>query len=411
MHFTYKKLIGNLSLISALTVPALAMAHEHYIVAPQCLLKNADSHVTRLSSKQQLVLIKTDETGLEDLIAAKASQKTKCGGFINVTHAWDKYHNKAGINSNYSTFLTNYVPTKHHNSFNTKSKYKIRYKQVVQNLLPSINPAEAWTNLTTLTAFPDRYADSDNGVAAADWFAQQMKDLATKYNRSDISVRMVKTGSYKQPSVVVKIGDSNLPGVVVGAHMDTLSQKWEKQYGIKPGADDDGSGSVTALETARTIIASGIKFKKPLYFVWYAAEEEGLIGSQYVVDDFAENKIAVDAVIHFDMTGYAYHKKKTLWLMDDYVNEDLTAFLQTLIKTYVKRSVGHSECGYACSDHASWTDAGIASAFPFETEFGHDNPYIHSSNDVMGNLSLTHIVDYVKLGVSFAVEMAEPEGN
>ena len=72
-------------------------------------------------------------------------------------------------------------------------------------------------------------------------------------------------------------GNSDEPGVVVGAHMDTLSSA----VSIKPGADDDGSGSVTVLETARSLLSSGMHFKKPLYLIWYSAEELGLIGSQF----------------------------------------------------------------------------------------------------------------------------------
>ena len=109
-----------------------------------------------------------------------------------------------------------------------------------------------------------------------------------------------------------------------------------------------------------------MKFKKPIYVIWYAAEEMGLVGSQYVVRDFKKKNIPVAAAIQFDMTGYAPRNDFTMWLMDDFVNPQLTAYMEALIKEYVKRPVQHSRCGYGCSDHASWTQGGVPAAMQLE---------------------------------------------
>lgn len=58
---------------------------------------------------------------------------------------------------------------------------------------------------------------------------------------------------------------------------------------------------MTVMESARTIIGSGTTFKHPVYFIWYSAEELGLLGSQQVVARFQEENIPVAAVMHFDM--------------------------------------------------------------------------------------------------------------
>ena len=183
-----------------------------------------------------------------------------------------------------------------------------------------------------------------------------------------------------------------------------LSSKFQDM----PGADDDGSGSVTVLETARAVLSSGMKFNKPIYFVWYSAEEMGLVGSSYVVKDFQQKKIPVDAVLQIDMTGYEHQNDPTMWLITDHVNTGLTNFIDTLIKTYVGQTVKRSSCGYACSDHASWDDAGFKAAFPFEARMNDDDPDAHTAQDTMDKLSLNHMKDYLKLAASFAVEMGEP---
>lgn len=41
---------------------------------------------------------------------------------------------------------------------------------------------------------------------------------------------------------------------------------------ITQGADDDGSGTVTILESYRALIASSFKPQRPVEFHWYSAE-------------------------------------------------------------------------------------------------------------------------------------------
>jgi len=233
-------------------------------------------------------------------------------------------------------------------------------------------------------------------------------EIAKQNNRDDITAYTIASGTL-QNSVVVKIGSSKEPGIVIGAHMDTYPAGL---FDAKPGADDDGSGCMTVMGIARTLLQSGMHFKKPIYIIWYAAEEFGLIGSKAVVNHFIAQQIPVSAVLQFDMTGYAYQNEETMWLVTDYVNPALTEYLSKLITTYVKKDVKKAvditQCGYACSDHAIWMKNKIPAAFPFETRFTQHNPTIHRSTDTMAILSSNHMADYAKLGLAFAVELAEP---
>lgn len=394
----------SLSLLAINTL-AVAASNAHLVVAPTCLIKKLPNNVTTLACTKEFVLINVNDEGIDQLIKAKADRKSLCGGFVDVTNAYDTFSAKTFSGDKAQAFLINHTKPHQQKFATNKPNYTIKHEKEVTELYSKINPTQMWDYLTTLTNFKDRYANSDTGVKAAQWFKTEIETLAKENNRNDVTVTLINTGTrYKQPSVLVKLGASNEPGVVIGAHMDTLSASWEK----KPGADDDGSGSVCVLETARTLIASGMQFKKPVYFVWYAAEEEGLVGSGYVVSEFKKKNIPIDAVMHFDLTGYAHNNEPTMWLMDDYVDQDLVTYLEKLIKTYVKQPVKHSRCGYACSDHASWTEAGFAAALPAEAAYEDSNPYMHSASDTMDKLSLSHMTDYLKLATAFAVEMAEP---
>lgn len=395
----------SLGMLSTLAFSANATTPntKHIVVAPHCLIQ-AISHFKTITTQDNLVLIEINEDGIDHLIAAKDAQSKACGGFMDVTHAWQTY-TKKGISSevNPKAFLTRYTQFK--KASLQSEPYTIRYESEVNQLLKQMNPQFLWTRLQSLSSYPDRYSRSDNGVKVANEIKAEIEALAKSNNRSDVEVYLVSTGSYKQPSVVAKIGTSKEPAVVIGAHMDTLSANG---FGNKPGADDDGSGTVTVLNVAHTLLNSDKHFKKPIYLIWYAAEEMGLVGSQYVVEDFKKKNIPVAAVMQLDMTGYSYKNDPTMWLMDDYVDTNLTAFLEKLINTYVKQPIKHSACGYACSDHATWSNNGFAAAIPFEASMNTDNPNIHTSRDTIDKLSLDHMTHFASLAIAFAVELAEP---
>ncbi len=393
--------LGFISILSA-TAYAQPVNEQFVIVAPQCLVKQTHGNLKVLSENTLLALITTNQAGLEQLITAKQHPGvTPCGGFIDVTDEWQK----TGKTRKSAAFLATYMPKP---SASLHQNYTIKYEEQVNKLLPQVSLDNMKTNLTHLSGYNDRYANSSTGVQAAEWIQAQLQVFAK--DRKDVTIYTIPTGDrYKQPSVIAKIGTGTDAGIVIGAHMDTL----QASFGKKPGADDDGSGSVTALEAARTIMTSGLTFKKPIYFMWYSAEEMGLVGSHYVVAEFKKRNIPVAGVMHFDMTGFAYQKDPAIWLMTDYVNKDLTAFVAELVKTYVKQPVNYTRCGYACSDHASWSQAGFAAVLPAEAKFENTNPAMHSANDTMKNIESTdwHMRDYAKLATAFAVEMAEPTTN
>ncbi|MEU8123717.1 M20/M25/M40 family metallo-hydrolase [Spirillospora sp. NPDC049024] len=82
--------------------------------------------------------------------------------------------------------------------------------------------------------------------------------------------------------------------VVVGAHNDSVT--------AGPGINDDGSGTATLLEMAKQINKLGSKVHNKVRFAFWGAEEEGLLGSQYYVDNLPEAERAkVALMLDFDM--------------------------------------------------------------------------------------------------------------
>ena len=84
--------------------------------------------------------------------------------------------------------------------------------------------------------------------------------------------------------------------VVVGAHLDSVPQG--------PGIQDNGSGSAAILEIAVQMALLGIEPRNKVRFAWWGAEESGLVGSQFYVDNLTKREIKDIALnLNFDMIG------------------------------------------------------------------------------------------------------------
>ena len=275
--------------------------------------------------------------------------------------------------------------------------------ELLKTLYKNIDVERISNSLDELTSFYNRAAYSDTGYQAAGHIRTWMDLLASKNELTDsqFSVSFLPTNTfYRQPSVVAVLG-KDLPGnaLVISAHLDTNGG------GRRPGADDDGSGSMVVLEAARLIANSGHEFNRPIYFIWYAAEEVGLVGSKRVVQDMKNRGVKVDSVLHFDTVGRrAVEDDPTLWLLKDYVDPNFTDYISGLIKKHIQVPVQYTTCGYACSDHASWTNGGFSSAAAFESSFDDINPYLHTANDTRDHVSLENLVNFTKLALAYAVD-------
>ena len=88
--------------------------------------------------------------------------------------------------------------------------------------------------------------------------------------------------------------------VVIGSHLDHLG---ERSGTIYPGADDDGSGTTGVLAVAQMFAKNPSRPKRSVLFVCFSAEERGLIGSRYFVDNCPIPLAAIAAELQMDMIG------------------------------------------------------------------------------------------------------------
>jgi Zn-dependent M28 family amino/carboxypeptidase len=101
------------------------------------------------------------------------------------------------------------------------------------------------------------------------------------------------------PQVIAETrgGDPNRV-VVVGAHLDSVE--------AGPGINDDGSGSAMLLAQAEELASGHYDLRNKIRFMWFGAEENGLVGSTYYAHSLSQaevDKIAV--MLDYDMLASA----------------------------------------------------------------------------------------------------------
>lgn len=113
-------------------------------------------------------------------------------------------------------------------------------------------------------------------------------------------IRMTNTsGLIKARNVL-----ATLPGtdkkdeyVVIGGHLDS----WD----LGTGAIDNGIGSFTVLDIARTFAALKVRPRRTIIFTMFMGEEQGLLGSKEMVRQWKEQGMLdkVAYMVNFDMMG------------------------------------------------------------------------------------------------------------
>lgn len=208
----------------------------------------------------------------------------------------------------------------------------------------------------------------------------------------------------RKSSNVSSSSDAGL--TILGAHLDSTHLL---PFLPAPGADDDGSGTVTILEALRGLLASGWQPETDVEWHWYSAEEGGLLGSQEVVREYVKRGTPIKAMLQQDMVAFVKQgTQERVGIVSDFTNEPLSKFVKRLVDAYLSIPYVDTKLGYAASDHGSWNKAGFPSAFAIEATYEDCNlRRIHSGNDVIDypEFSFAHLMQFVRLSSAFVVEL------
>ena len=288
---------------------------------------------------------------------------------------------------------------------------KTAHNDSVSPLLKELDKKHMIKHLETFTGFHTRYYKSDYGRQSSEWLLGQVNDTLTE---AGVGIVRHFEHSWGQNSIIATLPGKSEKTVVIGAHQDSINLFLPSLLAA-PGADDDGSGTVTILEALRVLLMDEDilhgKAENTVEFHWYSAEEGGLLGSQAIFQAYEREGRDVKAMLQQDMTGYTHAtleagEPESVGVITDYVDPGLTSFIKEVVSTYCTIPYIETKCGYACSDHASASKAGYPSAFVIESDFKYSDKKIHTTDDKMEYLDFNHMLQHARLTLGLAYELA-----
>ena len=290
-----------------------------------------------------------------------------------------------------------------------------KYNSTVRPLIKELEKENMHKHLQKFTSFHTRYYKSDYGAQSSQWLLDQVNKTLEHAGALDHGA-FVKHFEHPwgQNSIIATLPGKSKKTVVIGAHQDSINLFFPSLLAA-PGADDDGSGTVTILEALRVLLKDETIVKghqnNTVEFHWYSAEEGGLLGSQAIFSSYEKAGRDVKAMLQQDMTGYVQKtldagEQESVGVITDFVDPGLTEFIKEVITTYCDIPYILTKCGYACSDHASASKAGYPSAFVIESDFKYSDSKIHTTEDKIEFLSFDHMLQHAKLTLGLAYELA-----
>jgi Zn-dependent M28 family amino/carboxypeptidase len=206
-----------------------------------------------------------------------------------------------------------------------------------------------------------------------------------------------ETGTRSTRNVIADRHGTNAPFIVVGAHLDGVSEG--------PGMNDNASGTAAVLETALRL-ASEPATGTPVRFGFWGAEERGLIGSRHHLDALSEEeRRRIRFYINLDMVG-SPNPGRFIQLSQTERTAETAGIIQAFNDTFASKNLAveersRNQRGFGSDDAAFaakniptlglFTGAGNAKSDEHAARFGGQagqpyDPCYHQACDNAGNV-------------------------
>ena len=290
------------------------------------------------------------------------------------------------------------------------------YTQQIQDMLNQVSEQNIREYLKSITDDDDIPGDDEEQTR---WSVSEGYRVESQYARSffesnrltvDFQDFTIDNARAKGPSRNVI---AQLPGtgpkaqeyyLIVG-HLDSTSSNTPgSNNDPAPGADDNGTGSVVVMETARVLKNSGLPFNYSLEFILFGGEEQVLIGSQHYVSRMGNKKIK--GVINIDMLGFNSNPQNDCVKFGYKARNGSNILTDTLSQVKNQFTIPIQFIPYEttieASDHAPFWNNNIPAVFGFECELvtgGQVTPhqYYHSVEDKMSHVDFSQVTNTAKL--------------
>ena len=272
----------------------------------------------------------------------------------------------------------------------------------ITELTQAVNQDTIMSYIQRLQDFSTRYALADNRLVVASW----IRDQFLRYGISNAHLQQFNWNNTVQYNVVATIPGSISPDeyIVVGGHHDSITGT--TPYNLAPGADDNASGAVAALEMARVMMLTGYQPKCSIRFVTFAAEEFGLWGSKFHAQTAFGANENIRLMINHDMLANS-NENPSNWRVrlmpyDGFWNE--SAFAAQMTSDYTSLNPVYGSTNSSSSDSHPFWQLGYPVIYFFEYDFC---PWYHSDLDIVANINPAYCTEVIKASVASAAGVAQ----
>ena len=177
--------------------------------------------------------------------------------------------------------------------------------------------------------------------------------------------------------------------IVIGAHFDHLGYGGAGSGSLKPdtnaihnGANDNASGTAGLLELAHKLQNNRQLLKRSVLLIGFDAEEKGLLGSKYFIQNPTVEKNDIVTMINMDMIG---KMKDSIVVIGGVGTSPIFEKILDSLSTDSGLKFEFDQAGYGPSDHASFYSEDIPVLFFFTGDY--DNNY-HLPEDDWQSINL-----------------------
>lgn len=244
------------------------------------------------------------------------------------------------------------------------------------------------TNLQEYVNFGVKNVGSTAIQNSLDW----LKAKYQSYGYTDIVEQTFTYGGQQTKNLIVTKQGITYPNtyVIVDGHYDSIN-------GV--GANDNGSGTVLLLEMAKQFI--NVPTAYSIKFIHFSAEEVGLVGSQYYVDNTViPQSMDIKLVFNIDEVGGVNGlTNDTIVCERDTGNPSSNNAQSNIVTNELATCIGlysnlNTEISYAyASDYMTFENNGEIITGLFEKN---ESPYRHTSSDTIANMDLGYLFEVTK---------------
>lgn len=266
---------------------------------------------------------------------------------------------------------------------------------LIERLLADVSPDSIRNQIQRLQDFRTRFSRAESCRAAE----QYVFDYFTALGMDSVKLDTYQLGGTTARNVVGTIVGHRNPEkiAVICGHMDCTS---EDPNNHAPGAEDNASGTVMAIEAARVL--AGEELDQTVKFIAFTGEEQGLVGSFHYAAAMRNINADITGVLNFDMIAWPGGQFGVAIFCDSAsyglaeMEGHMAGVYTTLDHEVIVGSYGSDQLSFHYYGYPATAGA----------EYGDFYPYYHTTGDTLGNLSMPLAAEVAKMGIASLVTMA-----